>query len=144
MDNLKKLTIIFLLLFQSCSSTPEKVESIIEEEDLDLQMIAAYKEGINALEKGDVYYAAKKFNEAELLYPQSEWAPVAALMTSYVYYSDNYYKDAIYNLERYLKVYPNHKDKSYAHYLLAMCYYENIIDEQRDLAPLLNAKKELY
>ena len=74
MDNLKKFIVVFLLALQSCSGTPEKVESIIEEKDLDLQMMAAYNEGVNALKKGDVYYAAKKFNEAELLYPQSEWA----------------------------------------------------------------------
>ena len=61
----------------------------------------------------------KKFNEAELIFPQSEWAPIAALMTAYVYYADDYYPDAIYELERYFKVYPNHKDKDYAHFLLA-------------------------
>ena len=91
---------------------------------------------------GDALYSAKKFNEAELIFPQSEWAPVAALMSAYVYYSDDYYSDAIYELERYLKVYPVHKDKDYAHFLLAMCYYENIVDEKRDLNPLLKSKKE--
>ena len=63
-------------------------------------------------------------------------------MTAYVYYSDDYYGDAISELERFLKVYPNHKDVDYAHFLLAMCYYENIVDEKRDLAPLIKAKKE--
>ena len=134
--------IILATFLYSCGGKEEKV-SVLSEGDLDEQMITLFEEAYNAfLDDGDVLFAAQKFNEAELIFPQSEWAPVAALMTSYVYYSDNYYKDAIYNLERYLKVYPNHKDKSYAHYLLAMCYYENIIDEQRDLAPLLNAKKE--
>ena len=75
-------------------------------------------------------------------FPQSDWAPLAALMSAYSYYSDDYYSDAVYHLERFLKVYPNHKDQDYAHFLLAMCYYENIIDEGRDLGPLLNAKKE--
>ncbi len=140
MDNLKKLTIIFLLLFQSCSSTPEKVESIIEEEDLDLQMIAAYKEGINALEKGDVYYAAKKFNEAELLYPQSEWAAKAVLMASYGYYTQAYYKSAAGELNRFITKYPKDPNLDYAYYLLAMCHYESIVDEKKDLKPLLYAK----
>ena len=63
-------------------------------------------------------------------------------MSAYVYYSDDYYSDAIYyELERYLKVYPKHKNKDYAHFLLAMCYYENIIDEKRDLKPLLKSKR---
>ena len=63
-------------------------------------------------------------------------------MSAYVYYSDDYYSDAIYELERYLKVYPKHKNRDYAHFLLAMCYYENIVDEKRDLEPLLKSKKE--
>ena len=137
------LTITFLSLFLLSCAKEEKKLSVLYEGDLEEQMINLYEEAYEAfIDDGDSLFAAKKFSEAELIFPQSEWAPVAALMTAYVYYSDDYYKDAIYHLERYLKTYPNHKDKSYGHYLLAMCYYENIIDEQRDLAPLLNAKKE--
>ena len=105
-------------------------------------MTDLYAEGYEAFLENDTLFAAKKFNEAELIFPQSDWAPIAALMTAYVYYADDYYTDAIYHLERYLKVYPKHKDVDYGHYLLGMCYYENIIDEGRDLKPLLNAKKE--
>ena len=134
--------IILTIFLFSCGGKEEKV-SVLKEGNLDEQMLELYKEGYEALiEDGDTLFAAKKFNEAELIFPQSEWAPIAALMSAYVYYSDDYYSDAIYHLKRYLKVYPNHKDKAYGHYLLAMCYYENIIDEQRDLAPLLNAKSE--
>ena len=125
----------------SCSKDIVK-KSTIKETNLESQMIEAYQEGLKELKRGDVIFAAKKFNEAELIFPQSEWAPVAALMTAYVYYSDDYYSDAIYHLERYLKVYPKHKNIDYGHYLLGMCFYENIIDEGRDLKPLLNAKKE--
>ena len=140
MDNLKKFIVIFLLLLQSCSTTPEKVESIIEEKDLDLQMMAAYSEGIDALEKGDVYYAAKKFNEAELLYPQSEWAAKAVLMASYGYYTQAYYKSAAGELNRFITKYPKDPNLDYAYYLLAMCHYESIVDEKKDLKPLLDAK----
>jgi len=105
-------------------------------------MISAYKEGYIALEEGDPYFAAKKFLEAELLFPQSDWAPRSALMVSYSYYMQNYYAEAIANLERYLKTYPTDKNLSYAHYLMAMCYYETIEDEKRDSAPLINAKKK--
>ena len=122
-------------------SKKEKV-TILQEQDLESQMIELYEEAYEEFLNGDTIFAAKKFNEAELIFPQSEWAPIAALMTAYVYYADDYYPDAIYELERYLKVYPNHKDKDYAHFLLGMCYYENIIDEKRDLAPLLKSKKE--
>ena len=135
------LLIILTVFLSSCGGKEEKV-SIIKQNDLEQQMLNLYEEGYLALEEKDTLFAAKKFNEAELIFPQSKWAPVAALMTAYVYYADDYYTDAIYHLERFLKVYPKHKDKAYAHYLLAMCYYENIIDEKRALDPLLNAKKE--
>ena len=135
------LTLIFLVaLFSSCSKK-EKI-SVLQEQDLESQMIELYNEAYREFLDGDVVYAAKKFNEAELIFPQSEWAPIAALMTAYFYYSDDYYPDAIFELERFLKVYPDHKDVSYAHFLLGMCYYENIIDEKRDLAPLLKSKNE--
>ena len=143
MNLLKNFLIIFFLIILSVSCSKKEKVTILQEKDLESQMIELYNEAYNEfLNNRDTIYAAKKFNEAELIFPQSEWAPVAALMTAYVYYSDDYYPDAIYELERYLKVYPQHKDKVYAHFLLAMCYYENIIDEKRDLAPLLKSKKE--
>ena len=99
-------------------------------------------DGYEAFLDKDTLFAAKKFNEAELIFPQSDWAPIAALMTAYVYYSDDYYSDAIYHLERYLKVYPNHKDIDYGHYLLGICFYENIVDEGRDLGPIIKAQEQ--
>ena len=97
-------TFIFCVLFfliLSCSGKKEEKISIIEEESLELQMIEAYKEGIKELEKGDVIFAAKKFNEVELLYPQSVWAARSTLMAAYAYYSQLYYIDAIIELERF-------------------------------------------
>ena len=105
-------------------------------------MIEAFKEGYDELRKGDVIFAAKKFNEAELLFPQSEWAPKAALMAAYAYYSQDYYYDAEYELERFIKVYPNQENIPYAHYLLGMVHYERIVDEKKDLGPLVKAKEK--
>jgi len=104
-------------------------------------MIEAYEEGLKELKAGDVIYAAKRFNEAEILFPQSEYAPKSALMAAYSYYSQNYYGDAIAELIRFLRVYPKHKDIAYAEYLLGLCYYEQIIDEKKDLQSIVNAKK---
>ncbi len=140
MASIKNFFIIFVLLLHSCSGNPEKVESIIEEDDLDQQMMSAYRQGMDALEKGDVYFAAKKFNEAELLYPQSEWAAKAILMASYGYYSQAYYRSASDELNRFIKKYPKDPNLDYAYYLLAMCHYESIVDEKKDLKPLLDAK----
>ena len=141
---MKKISVIFfifLFLINACSQKEEKV-SVIKETRQDLEMISAYKEGYNALDQGDPYFAAKKFLEAELLFPQSKWAPRSALMASYSYYMQNYYSEAITTLERYLKTYPSDKNLAYAHYLIAMCYYETIEDEKRDSAPLIKAKNK--
>ena len=141
MANIKNFFIIFILLLNSCSGNPEKVESIIEEDNLDRQMMSAYRQGLDALKKGDVYFAAKKFNEAELLYPQSEWAAKAVLMASYGYFAQGYYGSASDELKRFIKKYPKDPNLDYAYYLLAMCHYESIVDEKKDLKPLLDAKE---
>ena len=138
---LRLLFILLIVFTSSCSKKEEKI-SIIKEKKINLQMIDAYKEGIKAFEEGDVLFAAKKFNEAEILFPQSVWAPRSVLMAAYSYYSQNYYYDAISELERFIKKYPKHERSNYAHFLLAICYYEQIIDEKKDLEPLLNAEKE--
>tara|TARA_B100001248_G_scaffold168217_1_gene127314 strand:- start:320 stop:1168 length:849 start_codon:yes stop_codon:yes gene_type:complete len=131
---------VIIILFGSCSKEPIK-KSIIKEKSLESQVQEAYKEGMEALNDGDVLYAAKKFNEAEILFPQADSAPQAALMAAYSYYSQDYYGDAISELERFLKVYPSHKDLAYVYYLLAVCYYEQIVDEKKDLQSIVSAKK---
>ena len=135
------LIILIFLFLNSCSNDKKKID-IIEEEDIELQMIDSYKEGIKALEDGDVLFAAKKFNEAELVYPQSDWAPKSALMSAYSYYTQDYYGDAVFELNRFIKTYPKDLRLSYAHFLLGMCYYEQIIDEKKDLGPILKAKEK--
>ena len=134
------LIVFLIFLVSSCAKEKEKL-SIVEEESLESQMIKTYNEGLNELDKGDIIYAAKKFNEAELLYPQSIWAPRAALMAAYVYYSQFYYTDAIIELEKYLDKYKNHTRRDYAYYLLALCHYNQIVDETKDLNEILKAKK---
>ena len=141
MNFLKNFIIYLLILFViSCSS--DKKVSIVQEKNIETQMIEAFEEGYKELENGDALFAAKKFNEAELLYPQSNWAPKAALMAAYSYYSQDYYYDAEYELNRFLKVYPNEKNIPYAHYLLGMVYYERIVDEKKDLGPLVMAEEK--
>ena len=135
--------IFFLILFSftlSCSKKVDK-ENFIKEKDIELQMIEAYKEGVKELKRGDVLFAAKKFNEAEVLFPQSDYAPKAALMAAYAYYSQNYYGDAIAELERFTRIYSNHNNIDYAEYLLGLSYYEQIIDEKKDLESIIKAKE---
>ncbi len=136
----KLLIFLFIIFFTSCSKEIVK-KSVISEKELDKQVLEAYEEGMKSLELGDVLFAAKKFNEVEILYPQSEWAPKSSIMAAYSYYSQDYYDDAILELGRLIKVYPKYKYLDYAYYLLAISHYEQIVDEKKDLQALVNAKE---
>ena len=139
---INNLIFLFLIIFLSISCSKKNIEkSVIKEKSLELQVLEAYNEGKESLEKGDVLFAAKKFNEAEILFPQSDWAPKSALMAAYSYYIQDYYGDAIAELERFLKIYPNHQNIDYVNYLLAICHYEQIVDEKKDLQSIKKAKE---
>ena len=141
MNHIFKFIIILFFLF-SCSSKEEEKISVLSDKEMETQMIEAYEEGLRELEKGDVIYATRRFNEAELLYPQSEWASKSILMSAYAFYSQNYYERSIFELDRFISKYPKHKNIDYAYFLLAMNHYENIIDEKKDLEPLLLSKEK--
>ena len=132
------ISLIFLFIISCSKNIPEK--KITVEKEMELQMIEAYNEGLKELERGDVLFAAKKFNEAEILFPQSDYAPRAALMAAYSYYTQDYYGDAIVELDRFIRVYPNHPRNDYAEYLLGLCFYEQIVDEKKDLQSITDAK----
>ena len=139
MNLIVKLSIILLLIAPlSCSKKIEIEE--IKEVSVDLQMKEAYEEGMRQLNEGQSLIAVKKFNEAELLFPQSKWAPRSALMSAYAYYDFSFYSDAISEVDRFLKTYPNSKRKDYAHYLKAMSFYNQIV-EKKDLGPIIEAKQ---
>ena len=137
------LILFFVISFLSCTKSPQNTVTVIEPKNLESQMIDSYKAGVEALEKGDALYAIKKFNEAELLYPQSQWAPKSSLMAAYAYWTQAYYSNSISELKRFLKLYSNDENLDYAYYLLAMNYYDSIIDEKKDLRPL-NLAKEYF
>jgi len=138
-----KITIILitLMFITACSKDTQNVQ-LIKETNQKEEMISNYKAGVDLLDVGDYFAASKKFLEAEILFPQSMWAPKSVLMASYSYYLQGYYTLSIENIKRYLKIYPKDKNKPYAHYLLAMNYYETIEGEKKDLAPLILSKKE--
>ena len=130
---------IFFLIF-SCNKKPETT-STLNEKSLEAQLIETYMQAMEEFERGDVIYAGKKFSEAELIYPQSVWAPRAVLMSAYGFFSQGYYGNAINDLERFFVKYKNHPQTDYALYLLALCHYDQIIDEKKDLDQILKAKK---
>ena len=131
--------IIFILIF-ACSKKEEQITTL-KKKSLDDQMIEVYNQAMEEFEKGDVIFAGKKFSEAELLYPQSIWAPRAVLMSAYGFFSQGYYKDAINDLERFIIKYKFHPQIDYAYYLLALCHYDQIVDERKDFNEILLAKK---
>ena len=134
--------IFFLLFFVfSCSKDQKKIDNVLDEVKIEDKMIVAYKEGVKALEEGDILFASKKFNEAELLFPQSNWAPKSSLMSAYSLYLYDYYGEAIFNLERHLINYPLDKNTAYVYYLMAICYFEQTDDEKTDLQKLLKSKE---
>ena len=135
------LFISFSLFFLTACKNKKEAEIVLDSKDLDSQMIEAYNEGLKALEEGDVLFAAKNFNVVENIYPQSIWAPRSILMAAYAYYTQDYYGDAISELNRFIKNYPENENTSYAYFLLATCYYELIVDEKKDLSSIVKSKK---
>ncbi len=138
--------LLFIILFSyfltSCSSPDKnKKTEITKEKDIELQMIESYQKAIDAYEDGDLLFAVKNFNDAEILFPQSVWAPRSALMAAYCYYELAYYSDAIFELERFLEIYPKDTNLPYAYYLLGMSNFENISSEKKDLKPIKDSKK---
>ena len=137
--NLLILLLSIFLLFSCSKKSSEKV--ISEPSEQEIAMII-YAEAVEALKKGDSFYASKKFKEVEGLMPQSKWASKASLMASYAEYSRNAFSNSIFGLERHITNYPADKNIPYAHYLIAICYYEQILDEKKDLQPLVQAKEK--
>ena len=139
---LKNLFILILSVFLLFSCGGKNKVETISEPTTDELGVSLYDEGVEALKGGDAFYAAKKFREAESLLTQYIWASKASLMANYAEYSRSAYSNAIFGLEKHLDNYPADQNIQYVHYLIAMCYYEQILDEKKDLAPLLKAKKK--
>ena len=139
----EKLLILFLSFFLLFSCSKKNITSeIVDPKSNEEKARVIYAEAVEALKDGDAFYANKKFKEVEILVPQDKWASKASLMAAYSDYSRNSYLKAIFALERHIKTYPADDNIPYVHYLMAMCYYEQILDEKKDLNPLLKAKKK--
>ena len=138
----KALLLLLLFIFFSCSKEEIKIYES-KENDLEMQMIESYKLGYKSLKEGDALLAAKQFNDVESIYPQSIWAQQSVLMAAYSYYLQDYYYDALFELNRFVRTYPKNKNISYAHYLIALCHYEQIVDQTKNLEPIILAKKKI-
>ncbi len=140
---IKNFILLLILIAFNFSCSKEVVKDTeIKQKSIELQVIETYNQALKELEAGDVLFAAKKFNEVEIMFPQSKWAARSTLMAAYAYYSQDYYFDAIEELNIFLRKYPKHEDVDYAHYMMALAYYEQIVDEKKDLKSIMLSKKK--
>ena len=137
---LQKIFLIFILVLSLNSCTKKDIEYEPKEK---IDPYKLYQEGFELFEKGSYFHAEKKFTEAELNFEIVDFAAKSAIMSSYSFYGINFYSEALSNLDRYLKKYPADENVMYAHYLIAIIYYEQISDEKKDLQPLLDAKTKI-
>lgn len=91
-----------------------------------------YAAGIDSLRRERYQEATEFFDGVEREHPYSTWATSARLMSAYSDYMRNRYTEAIGALDRFIQLHPAHRDIAYAYYLRALCYYEQIVDAQRD------------
>ena len=131
------LTLIFLLI--SCSKKDKPLYEPLAKVDA----YSVYKEGLDAFEKNDFFFASKKFDQAELNFSSVELAAKSALMSSFSLYAVNFYDEALDNLERFILKYPADKNIMYAYYLICIIYFEQVSDEKKDLEPLLQLKDRI-
>ena len=134
--------LVILLLAFTISACSKKEDFNYKPKD-NLDPYVLYKEGLEAFNKNDYFYASKKFSEAELNFKNVDLAAKSSIMSSYSLYGINFYDQALENLERFLKIYPADKNVIYAHYLESLIYYEQISDEKKDIQPLLDASKKI-
>ena len=133
------LLIIIVFTLLSCSKNKE----VLYEPTSKVDPYTIYNEAMESFNKNDFYFANKKFTQAELNFKNVNSAAKAAIMSSFCLYSINFYDEAVENLNRFLKLYPADKNVIYAHYLIAVIYFEQISDEKKDLKPLLNADEKI-
>jgi len=132
-------SLLLILLLASCSKKEPEI-NIPADQDKSFEI---YKEAVEAMNKGDYFYASKKFLEAEPILPKIEFSAKASLMSSYCLYLINFYPEATANLERFINQYPADKKVAYAHYLIAIVLYEQILDEKKDINPLIQSKEKI-
>ena len=132
---------VFVFFLISCGG--KKEDQAIKPPTTNEEAIQTYQEALDGLKRGDYLYASKKFSEAEGMLPQIDWASKSALMSSYCLYNINFYDEAVLNLKRFIKIYPASPYVSYAYYLIAISYYEQILDEDKDIQPLIISKRKI-
>ena len=123
MQRLFRLSYILLIMtFSGCSS----LGSIFEEKDPTVGLSASqlYAQGKEFLDAADFNNAIKLFEILEARYPFGKYSTQAMLDISYAYYASNQKDEAIVEINRFIRLYPNHPNVSYAYYLRALSNFD--------------------
>ena len=116
-----------------CATAEKRAEKkAAEEAAAQLPVETIYSNAAAALDSGDFFEAAQKFDDVDRQYPYSQWATRAQLMAGYAHYRALRYDEAVLALDRFLELHPGDDNVAYATYLRALCYYEQITDVRRD------------
>ena len=137
-----RLLIIFIFVLTLFSCT-KKDKRELQLPSTKQEAMEVYKGALKSMEEGQFLIASEKFDKSESLLPQTIWAAKSALMSSYCLYTISFYDEAILNLKRFKKLYPADPNMDYASYLIAVIYYEQILDEKKDVEKLIFTKKAI-
>ena len=122
--------VLVALSVTACAGKTKKPTLLYEERPVEL----LYATGANRLDRGAWSEAVDYFGEVERQHPYSEWSRRSILMTGFAHYQANQYNEAIGDSDRFISLYPGNPSASYAYYLKAICYFEQIVDVNRDQA----------
>lgn len=118
------------LVLSGCAGQAQKPRLVYEERPVEL----LFATGAARLDARQWNQAVDYFAEVERQHPYSEWSRRAILMTAYANYQSGRYAEAIGDADRFLSLYPGNPSAAYAHYLKAICYFDQIVDVGRDQA----------
>ena len=124
----------------ACASKPKKkLRLAYEERPVEL----LYATGADRLDRRQWNVAVDYFQEVERQHPYSEWSRRSILMQAYAHYESNDYPEAIADADRFIQLYPGNPTTAYAHYIKSICYFEQIVDVNRDQAATSQALNSL-
>jgi len=127
------LALLVCLPLSACATEEERAAKRVAAEAAKQEPVETlYNRAAQRLDEGAYFDAAKLFDEVDRQYPYSQWATRAQLMSGYSHYRNMKYDEAILALDRYIELHPGDDSISYAHYLRALCFYEQIVDVRRD------------
>ncbi|WP_417482265.1 outer membrane protein assembly factor BamD [Maricaulis sp.] len=120
-------TVFLSLLVAACAGGPDTSVAYVER-----PAESIYADAFATMERGQYQLAAAQFDEVERQHPYSEWARRSMLMAAFANYQANKYDEAVSDAQRFISLHPGNRSAPYAYYLIAISYFEQIVDVGRD------------